>query len=90
MEEKEAMSLEDEEGYVYRKEMTLRKVKIPEGCVKCPQCKGSGEVRIYYGQPWDRGQFASCVTCAGRGYVEKEVLDFLEKMNAKRKEKRRW
>ena len=69
----------DDEGYVYRWERCLKKVKIPEGYVKCPICKGSGEVRRYYGQPWDRGQFMACWACKGQGYVRKEWAEELKK-----------
>ena len=68
------MSLDDE-GYVFVRKMTMEKVKIPKGHVKCPRCKGSGEVRVYYGQPWDRGQFATCHVCGGKGYAEKEFVE---------------
>ena len=62
------MSL-DEEGYVHVRRFQYEKVKIPDGNVKCPLCKGSGELRRYYGQPWDRGQFETCHGCHGRGFL---------------------
>jgi len=75
------MSLENDEGYIWRRRMTLVKVKIPEGCVKCPDCDGRGEVRIIWGPPNMPGQFGVCITCAGKGYVE---IELLEKMKALR------
>jgi DnaJ-class molecular chaperone len=73
--------MKEEEGYIYRPEMGMgmRKIKIPEGMVKCPTCKGSGEMRLYYGGPGDRGQFGDCITCGGRGFAEKEWIEELRK-----------
>jgi len=79
------MNLDEEEGFVYRREMTTVKVKIPKGNVKCPYCKGSGEIRVYYGQPWDRGQFRSCIYCNGKGFLRKKILASLKKMFPKEK-----
>ena len=56
--------------YVFRNTRMLQKIKIPEGHKLCPICKGSGEVRRYYGGPGDRGQFMDCIWCGGLGYVE--------------------
>jgi len=36
--------------YVYRRKVVFEKVKIPEGCVKCKACGGTGEIRLYWGQ----------------------------------------
>jgi len=74
--------MENDERYVYVRTEISKKVKIPKDHVKCPHCKGSGEIRIYYGQPWDRGQFATCFTCGGKGYIPKDFMRFLnEKEN---------
>jgi DnaJ-class molecular chaperone len=69
----------EEDGYIYRKKVTIEKVKIPEGYVKCPICNGYGEVRRYYGQPWDKGQFMTCWVCHGKGYVKKEFAEDLKR-----------
>lgn len=69
----------ENEGYVWVRDYTMKKVKIPEGSVKCKACEGSGELRRYYGQPWDRGQFMACWYCHGQGYVDKEWADELDK-----------
>jgi len=74
--------MSEEEGYVWRKKSTLEKVKVPDGNVKCPTCKGSGEIRVRWGQPWDRGQFMDCLTCEGKGFLEKKFLDELRKIGA--------
>jgi hypothetical protein len=60
---------------VFRRRWVIEEVKIPEGYVKCKVCKGSGEVRLYYGQPWDWGQLTSCWHCAGRGYIDKRLIE---------------
>jgi len=70
----------DEEGYIYRWEYCLKKVKIPEGHVKCPVCNGYGEIRRYYGPPGDRGQFMACWACKGQGYIKKEWVKELKKL----------
>jgi len=72
-----------EDEYVYVWVQTTKKVKVPKDCAKCPTCEGSGEVRVYYGQPWDRGQFSTCHMCGGRGYVEKSFLDLWSKIQKK-------
>ena len=73
------MSGLNEEGYVWRKIETMEKLKIPEGSVKCPICEGSGEVRKYYGQPGDKGQFMICFECMGKGFISKEIFEELRK-----------
>jgi DnaJ-class molecular chaperone len=47
--------------------------KIPKNCIICPKCNGTGEERLYYGGPHDRGQFKYCSYCMGKGYLEKEL-----------------
>jgi len=71
----------EDEGYVYRREVIIKKVKIPDGYVKCKACGGSGEIRIRYGPPWDRGQFQTCWFCHGQGYIKKEWAEELDKQN---------
>jgi hypothetical protein len=67
------------EDKVFRKKVVFEEVKIPEGCVKCKACDGSGEIRLYYSEnPYDRGQFTTCWYCHGQGYVEKEWAEHLE------------
>ena len=72
----------DDEGYIFVKEIKYVRKKIPKGHVKCPVCDGSGEVRLYYGQPWDRGQFTTCWCCYGKGFISKEWLEELKKMGS--------
>ena len=67
------------EDYVVRRKVVYERVKIPKGYVKCRACGGTGEIRLYYGQPWDRGQFTTCPFCHGKGYVEKELAEELDK-----------
>ena len=69
------------EDRIIRKKIVFEEVKIPEGHVKCKACDGTGEIRLYYGQPWDRGQFTTCWICHGKGYVTKELAEELEKTN---------
>ena len=73
--------MSEDEGYVYRRIETTERVKIPEGFVKCPACRGSGELRIRYGPAHDRGQFGICWYCGGKGFIPKEVAQELEKTN---------
>lgn len=71
--------MEKEEDYVWVRIETSEKRKIPEGHVKCKACGGSGELRKYYGQPNDRGQFMVCWYCRGEGYVERVWAEELDK-----------
>jgi len=68
------------EDKIYRKKVVWEEIEIPEGCVKCKACDGTGEIRLYYGQPWDRGQFTTCWICHGKGYVTKEWQKSLKKL----------
>jgi len=70
----------DDDEYVFVRETRYVRKKIPKDHVKCPVCDGSGEVRLYYGQPWDRGQFTTCWCCHGDGYISREWLEDLKKM----------
>lgn len=79
--------MDENDNYVYKKEITMKQIRIPDDCVKCPDCKGSGEVRIIYGAPWVKGQFDDCLLCCGKGYVEKSHLEFLQRLEEKRREK---
>ena len=65
---------------VFRKKVVYEEVKIPEGCVRCKACGGSGEIRLYYGQPYDGGQFMRCWYCHGDGYVKKEVAEEFDRI----------
>lgn len=64
-----------DKGYINRISRGFEKVKIPKDHVHCPYCKGSGEHRVYWGQPGDRGQFENCFYCGGLGYVPKEYIE---------------
>lgn len=69
------MSLEDDENYLWRPGPMVR-VRIPEGNVKCPDCEGSGKVRIAYDS---RNDYDSCMTCYGKGYLEEKMLEEMKK-----------
>lgn len=77
----------EEEGYVYRKKFCLEKVKIPDGCVKCPNCEGRGEVRLIWGPAHMPGQFGQCFICMGKGYEEKTLLEQMLSTNRENKSK---
>lgn len=77
--------LKDEDDYVWCKATIMKKIKIPMDCVKCPDCKGSGEVRRIYGPAWMKNQFDDCLLCGGRGYVEKSYLEFHTRLEEKAK-----
>lgn len=60
--------------------VVFAKVKIPEGSVKCPDCKGSGERRFQYsggcGGQMSMGDYACCPSCDGRGFVSAPSFAF--------------
>jgi DnaJ-class molecular chaperone len=63
--------MSDEADFVFREEVTVRRVRVPEGYIRCPRCHGSGrDIRIYR----DPGpnEYMTCLKCLGQGYV-KEV-----------------
>jgi len=56
--------------------ISVKKVKIPEGSIKCPDCKGSGRIRYKYSEPSHScaDDFMPCILCQGKGYVELSYL----------------
>jgi len=61
----------DEDGFVLREVVSVQRVKIPEGNIRCPRCQGTGkDVRIYR----DPGpnEYMTCLKCMGQGYVKRE------------------
>jgi len=45
-------------------------VEVPEGCIVCPICKGSGEMRVKWGEPSRfTNEYRACASCFGEGYV---------------------
>lgn len=70
--------------HVYREKwgVTIEKVKIPEGSVKCPDCHGSGKVRYRYSEPGPfnnpGNDWINCFLCMGKGFIE---LDYLKEMH---------
>ncbi|MEM4727270.1 MAG: hypothetical protein QXD04_03345 [Candidatus Bathyarchaeia archaeon] len=62
-----------DENYVVRREVVIRRVRIPNGCVKCPFCGGRGELEV-------RGtshsvDSSACPLCRGSGFVLREVAE---------------
>jgi DnaJ-class molecular chaperone len=61
----------EEDGYIFREETVMKRVKIPEGNVRCPRCQGTGkDVRIYRNP--GPNEYMSCLKCLGQGYVKRE------------------
>jgi hypothetical protein len=49
-------------------------VEVPEGCIVCPTCKGSGEIRVRWGEPsMFTNEYRVCASCFGEGYVNEAV-----------------
>jgi RecJ-like exonuclease len=77
--------MSDDHNYVLKQVVTYKRVKIPDGSVKCPFCKGTGKIRIKYSEPPSntQGDFWSCIRCGGKGFTsedelhEDEALDML-------------
>ena len=72
------MSVDEEEGYVTRVTTRYERVKIPEGHVKCPDCKGRGRIRWRYSEPSpfndpSVSDYYDCPRCLGLGHLEKEL-----------------
>jgi hypothetical protein len=48
-------------------------VKVPEGCMVCPDCKGNGSFRWKWsGQGHTQNDWTDCFVCRGDGYVNIE------------------
>ena len=69
----------NEDRYVSRKVTGYVQEKIPDDCVKCPNCNGEGEILFSYNDPGPN-TYGDCVLCQGLGYVEKAYLEHREKM----------
>lgn len=59
---------------IWREETFLKPIKIPEGSIKCPDCKGTGEILFMYCDPGPN-KYWQCITCLGEGYLKKEDLE---------------
>ena len=45
-------------------------VEVPEGCIVCPICKGSAEIRVRWsGVGHTDHDWKPCPNCSGEGYV---------------------
>lgn len=73
-----------EENYIYRRVQTLERVEVPEGSVKCPRCKGRGEIRRIWGGPNMPGQYTTCPLCMGLGYLSKKQYYEWQKENVRK------
>jgi hypothetical protein len=72
------MSPKEEDGYVWREVPMLKRIKIPEGSIKCPDCDGEGKIRFRWSEPSfgsGNSDFLSCITCGGKGFEKKEFLE---------------
>lgn len=58
----------DEEGYILKEVWGVKRIKIPDGCIRCPECQGSGQVVRIYKDPGPN-EYMTCLTCCGNGYV---------------------
>lgn len=60
----------DDEGYVWKESFTLKRVKIPEGFIKCSECHGTGKQIKIFKDPGPN-EYMTCLKCMGKGYVRK-------------------
>lgn len=58
----------DEDGYILREVWGVKRVKIPNGCIKCSECQGTGKVIKIFRDPGPN-ELMTCLTCMGIGYV---------------------
>ena len=58
----------DEDGYILREVWGVKRIKIPNGCIKCSECQGTGKVIKIFRDPGPN-EFMTCLTCMGIGYV---------------------
>ncbi len=63
----------DEDGFILREVVSVQRVRIPEGNVRCPDCHGTGKAVKIYRDPGPN-EYMTCLKCMGQGYVEKEGL----------------
>lgn len=56
----------------------FEQAKIPEGHIRCPQCKGSGRIRWRWSEPFGGNNpgvsdFSPCLYCMGKGHLDYEI-----------------
>jgi len=64
---------------ISRRTTIYQKVMIPEGHVKCPDCKGSGFRRWRWGGPGSN-DYKTCFECRGLGYISDEQMGFNQRL----------
>ena len=73
--------MSEDDRYIYRRKIKIEweRIKIPEGCVKCPNCDGTGEILVKHVDfaPWEHNEYWPCPVCQGKGYIPKELKDTL-------------
>ena len=68
-------------------ERVVENVEVPEGCIVCPTCKGSGEQRVRWsGVGHTEHDWQKCSICFGEGYVDEEKLKRWQELTKKIKE----
>jgi DnaJ-class molecular chaperone len=63
----------DDDNYVYHTCTFVKRVKIPEGYTKCPDCNGSGKIIKIWKDPGPN-EYTQCFTCDGKGYVKSQSV----------------
>lgn len=67
---------------IYQYKMLLVPIAIPEGAVKCPDCKGEGELRVGYDGTHEQN-YMSCILCSSKGYLTQEDIDMWNRIGSK-------
>lgn len=69
-------------------ERVVENVEVPEGCIVCPTCKGSAEIRVRWsGVGHTENDWQRCSSCFGNGYVnEADWKRWLEVMRGIKKD----
>jgi len=60
---------------ISRRTLSYQLFPIPDGHVKCPDCKGSGVFRWRWGGPGSN-DYRECMECRGLGYISDEQVMF--------------
>ena len=59
----------DEEGYILKEVWGVKRIKIPDGYVRCLNCHGTGNQIKIYKDPGPN-EYMTCLRCMGKGYDE--------------------
>ncbi len=61
----------DDDRFILKEVVSVQRVKIPEGHVRCPDCHGTGKIVKIYRDPGPN-EYMTCLKCNGQGYIKRE------------------